>query len=264
MNTNILIAAVMAAGVASSASAVTAFQVSYESEAAGLQTSTSTFSAVGVETFSSRTPANGVTQGFFTDFGGSSAFTGVYGNVEFRSADRFGGADGTGPYAVTFSSSGYRLDLATTLPRGVNYFGYWLSALDGGNQVSFFSGNRLLFTFRPQDVINAVNASGNPAAYFGNPNPAFAGQNAGEPYIFLNFYSNVRPFTRVEFTQVPQGGGYESDNHTVGRFLTQSGTLIPLTGSITADVPEPATWAMLIAGFAMVGASSRRRRSVAA
>ncbi len=30
--------------------------------------------------------------------------------------------------------------------------------------------------------------------------------------------------------------------------------------SITAGVPEPATWAMLIAGFGMVGLSARRRR----
>ena len=32
----------------------------------------------------------------------------------------------------------------------------------------------------------------------------------------------------------------------------------------TGEVPEPATWAMLIAGFGMVGATMRRRRAVAA
>jgi hypothetical protein len=30
-----------------------------------------------------------------------------------------------------------------------------------------------------------------------------------------------------------------------------------------AAVPEPATWAMLIAGFGFVGAAARRRRNVA-
>jgi len=29
-------------------------------------------------------------------------------------------------------------------------------------------------------------------------------------------------------------------------------------------VPEPATWAMLIAGFGLVGVSARRRRTLAA
>lgn len=35
-------------------------------------------------------------------------------------------------------------------------------------------------------------------------------------------------------------------------------------GGSTGAVPEPATWAMLIAGFGMVGATSRRRRNVLA
>lgn len=35
-------------------------------------------------------------------------------------------------------------------------------------------------------------------------------------------------------------------------------------GSLTATVPEPATWAMLLAGFGLVGVVSRRRRNVVA
>ncbi|WP_310498730.1 PEPxxWA-CTERM sorting domain-containing protein [Sandarakinorhabdus sp.] len=37
-----------------------------------------------------------------------------------------------------------------------------------------------------------------------------------------------------------------------------------LPGSIGAAVPEPASWAMLIAGFGLVGASMRRRKAVTA
>jgi hypothetical protein len=33
---------------------------------------------------------------------------------------------------------------------------------------------------------------------------------------------------------------------------------------LTAAVPEPATWAMMIAGFGLVGAAARRRRALAA
>ena len=32
-----------------------------------------------------------------------------------------------------------------------------------------------------------------------------AGQNTGEPYIFLSFYSNDRPFDRIVFDQVTGG-----------------------------------------------------------
>jgi hypothetical protein len=35
-------------------------------------------------------------------------------------------------------------------------------------------------------------------------------------------------------------------------------------GQISGDVPEPATWAMLIAGFGLVGATARRRRAIVA
>lgn len=37
------------------------------------------------------------------------------------------------------------------------------------------------------------------------------------------------------------------------------GSINPLPG--TGDIPEPASWAMLIAGFGLVGAIARRRRS---
>lgn len=236
------------------------FSISYESEAPGMQATTATFSAGGVETFDSRTRAGGTS--FATNFG-TSAISGNYSNVDVIGADQYGGAGGSGQYAVTFSQSGYMLDLASTVPGGLNYFGYWLSALDRGNRVTFYSGNSVLFTFDPQDVINAVNLSATPSAYYSNPNAAFAGQNSGEPYIFLNFFNDGGSFDRIVFAENPQGGGYESDNHTVGRFLTKgTGTSVLITSGQVPGVPEPGTWAMLIAGFGVVGAASRRRRGL--
>jgi hypothetical protein len=35
-------------------------------------------------------------------------------------------------------------------------------------------------------------------------------------------------------------------------------------GNAVDGIPEPTSWAMLIAGFGLVGASARRRRTVAA
>jgi len=64
--------------------------------------------------------------------------------------------------------------------------------------------------------------------------------------------------TRSASRKNPAAGGYESDDHTVGNFLTKgTGTIInipPIDG-----VPEPAVWASMIIGLGMVGASSRRR-----
>jgi PEP-CTERM motif len=46
---------------------------------------------------------------------------------------------------------------------------------------------------------------------------------------------------------------------TVGPLSTASWNLEPQTGA----VPEPASWAMLITGFGIIGATMRRRRQAA-
>lgn len=253
--------ALIAIASATSANAVGKFTVSLESEVAGAQNSTSGFKAVGVETFNSRSVGTG--QNFVTDFGGS-AFTGSYTGAQILNADEYGGAGGTGKYAVTFSNTGYSVDLSTTRPGGVTYFGFWLSALDRGNNVTFYSKGTELFTFSASDARNFINGLPGASNYYCNPNSNFANQNCGEPYAFLNFYARGgTKFDRIVFAESPQVGGYESDNHTVGQWDRISGTVIPIEGTISG-VPEPASWAMLIAGFGLVGTNLRRRRTVAA
>ena len=252
----LLQAALAAVAMPAAAIAATPFEVRYEGALPGQQNASTTFSAVGIEDFDAL-PTGFST--FISNFGTAGLISGSYSNVQINPADQYGGAFGGGNYAVSFST--YSLDITTTIPRGANFFGYWLSALDGGNEVSFYSGGRLLFVFKPSDVLAAV--SGNPA-FYSNPNAPFTGQNPGEPYIFLSFYSNSRSFDRIVFNQT-RGGGYESDNHTVGRFTGPgTGTLIPLLDSSFGNVPEPGTWAMLICGFGLVGAVARRRRALAA
>lgn len=243
------------------ANATLPIQVSLESEQPGIQNSTSGFFFKGVETFDTR--ANGYNAAFTTDFGSGGAFSGVYTGAQVNSSDQYGGAGGTGKYAVTFGSDGYTLDLSSTAPGGVTYFGYWLSALDHGNSVTFYSGGNRLFTFNASDAKDFIDSLPQSSSYRGNPNANYLGQNYGEPYAFLNFYATAgTSFDKIVFAENPMAGGYESDNHTVGQWKTQSGTIIPNAGA----VPEPETWALMIAGFAMVGFSmrSRNRAAVAA
>lgn len=250
----VLTAAAVAAPVP--AAAVVPFEVRFESEAPGMQTTSATFNTGGVETFN--TLSRGNKASYTTDFGTSGKITGTYTNLKVYSADQFGGAGGNSNYAVTFNSSGYSLDLSSTEKGGVNYFGYWLSALDEGNIVSFYRGGKLLFNFNPSDVRDALQLTPNPAAYYGNPNSAFAGRNRSEPYVFVNFFLNRGAFDKIVFWESPQVGGYESDNHTVGNFLTKgTGTTVVLS-----TVPEPAVWMTLIAGFTLIGANARRRTRV--
>ncbi len=237
-------ALVLAGSAANAAVVVTA-------EAPGVQNSTAGFSAIGVETFDSR--ATGAGQTFGTTFGGS-AFTGTYTNVQVDAANQYGGAGGNTNHAVTFSGTGYTLDIATNLAGGVTYFGFWLSALDGQNQLKFFKGATEVFSFSASDALAFINSRPNASAYYCNPNPGRTTQNCGEPYAFLNFFgTNGTSFDRIQFFQDPVAGGYESDNHSVGQWTS-------ITGDPLGGVPEPSSWAMLIAGFGLVGASMRRRR----
>jgi len=76
------------------------------------------------------------------------------------------------------------------------------------------------------------------ASYGGNPSSE--GANPFQSYAFFNI-SSTTPFTSIVLTQASGGASFEFDNLTIG------------------TVPEPASWALMIAGFAMVGFSMRRR-----
>jgi hypothetical protein len=264
MRFHYLIAAVVAAAPVAAADA--AYTISIE--APGVQNSTAAFTAVGVESFNGL--GVGTNQTFSSSFGGS-AFTGTYNRVRVMNADQYGGAGGSGRYVVQFGTPGFTLDLASSRPGGVTYFGFWLSALDNGNTVRFFQNNVQLFSFDATVLRTFVNSQPNASAYRCNPNPP-ANRNCGEPYAFLNFYAHGgTTFDRVVFDQVT-GGGYESDNHTVGIWRSAGGTWVPTPGSVPLQnavpnalaVPEPAAWSVLLAGFGMVGAALRRRRHVVA
>jgi hypothetical protein len=250
---------------ASAAHATAPFEVRYESELAGMTNTSATFNQVGVETFDSKSGSSS----FTTNFGGSP-FTGTYsslnGNyVQINGSDQYGGAGNGGNYAVAFNSTPYSLKL----DQGVTYFGYWLSALDAGNTVTFYNGSSKLFTFDASDALNAVNnaPSANKDDYYGKPGTGdtrYDRVNSNEPYIFLDFFANNGlTFDRVEFAEKPTfGGGYESDNHTVGLYTGKgTGTAVQLISSTAGAVPEPASWAMMLTGFGLVGGAIRRRRS---
>lgn len=216
-------------------------------EAPGVQQSTAAFSSKGVETFDAVGQGGG--RSFTTDFGTSGVISGSYSGVDVLAADQYGGAGGGGNFASTSGVAGFSLNLSTSDPDGINYFGFWLSALDSGNTLTFSRAGTTLFTFTPVDVLALV---GGAPAYFGNPDAPYKGQNGGQSYVFLNFFDTNGTFDKVTFSENPTIGGYESDNHTVGFFTKESGTPV-------GAVPEPATWAMMIVGFGAVGAMMRRR-----
>jgi hypothetical protein len=233
------------------------FQLNFE--APGVENSTATFSVKAVEhTDELKTGYyKSITADFEVQTGGaiSGVYTPAAGNgagVQINAADQYGGAGGTGTYPVAFRNTPYTLTLSADPkldPKGINYFGYWLSALDKGNIVTFYNNGVEVGQVSPGEVAAVTQLN---KAYYGNPNANFKGQDKGEAFAFINFYDTTGVFNQVTFSEGNNfGGGYESDNQTVG-YYTQVG-----------GVPEPSTWALMTLGFAGLGFASYRRARTA-
>jgi len=167
-----------------------------------------------------------------------------------QAANAFGGAGGTGQYLFVDEFPDALSPVELALDSDASYFGFWWSAGNSSNEVDFFSGTDLLFSFTSSDVSNFIASLGNAGDYGGNPNQAFLDENDTELYVFINFFSDM-PFNRVEF----RGLNFESDNHTIATsFETVSGTDIN-------PIPLPAAGWLMVGAIAALAVSARQRRA---
>ncbi len=178
-----------------------------------------------------------------------SAYTGTYTGPVWLAADQYGGAGGTGKYAETYTS------YTVTINPSINYFGLWFSALDDHNELEFYRGSTLLYSFTPTDFIRLVGSC--PASPFcGNPNTQFLGQNRSQQYAYLNFYDPDGLFNKIVFSEPGGGGGFESDNHAVAVLTSAPG------GKLISAIPEPGTLGALLIGCTLILAGRYRRTSL--
>ena len=223
MKKSFVIASAAALLAAGAANAV----VTITAEAPGRETTSQLLVNSAIATFDS-TPL-GINTGLTLTAGSTTATIDA---LNVQSADVYGGAGGTGRYGAIRQGEAATI---TFVGGTANYIGFYASAIDSQGSVTVFNGATVLYTHALPLIPFA-------AGNFGNPDAPFSGMNAGQGYVFFNVNS-TSPITKVVFTQADTFGAFEFDNLTIG------------------TVPEPATWALLIAGFAMVGFSMRRRVS---
>ena len=236
---------------------------------------TTTHGGAVTEPFTSFTPGsqNGtVVSTALATFTGTYDFTNSSGLAgQIRGADAFGGAGGTGQYVAmgqAWLPNGNPFSLGLGANEA-NYFGFWWSAGDANNFVSFYNNSVLLATFTSADIFTILSGSGtitsvnndiyNKSAYFGNPTiPPFLGQNASEPYAYISIYAQGSTvFDEVRFDNGSGSTGFESDNHSLfNGILTPDGTSVFVT-----TIPEPTT--VVLVGLSLACLLFLRRRRTA-
>ncbi len=182
------------------------------------------------------------------------------------------------PVSADFISPSAALNAA--LSEGANTFYFWADGDDPAGGTAGFGLN--LFLDGATTTAPSISAF---ATVGGAPVTDNAGCTSG---YFLNCVTGAGTFTYVtglttitltNYVVLGRGGGAGGEdrvastntapfafptgpngvNDTYGSF-----TLTVRTAEPTGGVPEPASWALMIAGFGLAGASLRRRRGVAA
>jgi hypothetical protein len=201
---------------------------------------------------------------------------GTFDQLYILKADQYGGAaDAANPKGSPYSVQGVGSPVKTTtlkLNAASSYFGFWWSAGDASNELSFYRGDTLVSQFTTSSLLGNM-----PKTYYGNP---LTGQNKGEPYAFINFFGDgLTSWDKIVLTNVTSSG-FESDNYTnrvnawspsadgalpgtpvavvVGKTVTPTKKL-PTTWVAGPAAPMPPGYAVL-AFVALLGLKQMRRQ----
>lgn len=153
---------------------------------------------------------------------GANVFANSVGGISARPA--FGS---TGNFAAVQGPNGaYTINFSP-----VKLFAFTLGSLDTYNSLTLLFSDSTSLTYQGGQIINGLSfPNGNQISGQSNGQILFAAQSGGPRIVGATFSSTQNSF---EFDNIAVGG-----------------------------VPEPVTWAMMIAGFGLIGSTLRRRRAV--
>ena len=202
----------------------------------------------------------------------STPYVSAIGTFQFSSsaqgaiiaADQYGGAYGT-HYMSFGAQSGTSAPITINLNGTYNSFGFWFSAGDANNGVTFYSNGTQFARFSTADILNLLSGTTvtaldgtkyNSSSYFGNPNNLT--QDTSEPFAYVEIITTGETFNQVVLDNSgTTGTGFESDNYTVasGTF-TAPGTDV-FVSSLTV-VPEPSRYTLVFGACILVLVAGRK------
>lgn len=142
-------------------------------------------------------------------------------DLEVKTANQWGGANGS--KFITQKVLNSIRSYSMTVSEDQKYFGFWWSAGDPYNKITFKNDGEEIASFRTSDLVNFINESDTVNSNDYKGNPAYSGNDTGhlnEPFAFVNvFFSNDFAYDEVVVATLTEGGSaFESDNHTFSAF----------------------------------------------
>lgn len=123
------------------------------------------------------------------------------------------------------------------------YFGFWWSAGDPYNKITFKNDGNVVGVLQTEDIVNHINSIDDVAvqsAYFGNPNGGNNEYSLREIYTFVNvfFNDNGEAYDEIVVEIMPNDteAEFESDNHTFSVTAQEiRGNIVVIDENLYAD-----------------------------
>ncbi|BAZ44313.1 hemagglutinin/hemolysin-like protein [Chondrocystis sp. NIES-4102] len=149
----------------------------------------------------------------FTETNGTTTYT-YGGDLNVKNADQWGGANGSKYITQADGKNSFNIKVN----QDQKYFGFWWSAGDEANKITFKNDGQEVAVFQTRDLVKFIDSksSEQKALYYGNP--AYTGTETGhkvEAFAYVNVFFNNQVYDEIVIqTLVTTGAKFESDNHT--------------------------------------------------
>ena len=178
----------------------------------------------------------------FAKTNGSTTYS--YSNdLQVKSSNEWGGAN-VSKFITQKQTEldGFLQSFKINITEDQKYFGFWWSAGDPYNEITFKNDGVTIASFRTEDLVNFIDNSGvvNTSDYLGNPNSVYdtvENSQKTQPFSFVNiFFNNNSTYDEIIVTSDHSGAAFESDNHTFSAIeQTIRGEVIPNNAPVAND-----------------------------